>query len=614
MSRRAELAASAAAAAGVLAVLLGGGFYPLPRMVVGVGLVVVWTIASAGVQTRPDRVEWLLAGTMVWGALSAIWVGSSPLAAKEAIAVWITAGLLFSICRRAGEMDRRRALSVLLAGAAVVAAAVLVEAAGAGLRVGGLLENPNVTAALLVPILPVGWRFLHRLPAWRWGWTALVAAGVVGTGSRAGLLAAVVAIGVMLPRGRLRLTGLVTGSALAGGVLAWRFISQPDVLAWHRISIWQAVLKIWWQRPLTGVGPGGLVEAAAAERILHPDEIGRYQFVIGYAESTPLAILVQLGLVGLGLAGFTLAFWLWSSRRGRTNDSSVGVAGLAATATMALFHDLLTIDPVLWWWAVLAGLVGGASKETVERSGESLAIGVRWTLGIIIVWFTAWGLISPAYARWTWQRGEPTADHVARTLRVEPWLAEAPAERVRDLLGEAETWSWTEAAEALAWAETALEIQPGLARRWADLGKVHLRIVTDLGGTLHDLSRARRALDRACALDPRLPWHWLERARLASLRGDSDEAVELTELALANEPNTIRGWVFLGRLEIGRGRLDAARRALEEAERCLTLVGQPGQSHYDRELLMVPAEQLQRLRSTLEGPIGSHGESARSAP
>ncbi len=168
----------------------------------------------------------------------------------------------------------------------------------------------------------------------------------------------VVVLGFLLPRGRLRLAGLSAGAVMAIGVLILRFVSQPDVLAWHRVSIWWAVIKIWLTRPLTGVGPGCLMEAASAERILHADEIGRYQFVVGYAESTPLAILVQLGLVGVVLTALAASAWLVAMRRSGALSSRPVVAGLAAMVTLGLFHDYLTIDPVLWWWAVLAGCLG----------------------------------------------------------------------------------------------------------------------------------------------------------------------------------------------------------------------------------------------------------------
>ncbi len=66
--------------------------------------------------------------------------------------------------------------------------------------------------------------------------------------------------------------------------------------------------------PLFGVGPGGLVDAAGPTRLLHEDHVGQHQFLVTYAESTPLGLLVQTGAVGLALAVVAAGLWL---RRGR---------------------------------------------------------------------------------------------------------------------------------------------------------------------------------------------------------------------------------------------------------------------------------------------------------
>jgi len=597
--RSTKLATSAAAAAVVLTALLGGGFYPLPRMIVGCALMLVWIIAAAGTCGRLDRTERILVGLVVWGLVSALWVRSSPLAAKEILTIWITALLLFGISRRGNEENRRRALGLLAIGAAVVAAAVVVEAVFNGLRVGGLFENPNVAVALMVPTLPVGWKVLDRWQGWRWAWSVLLVVGILCTGSRAGLLAAVVAIGCMLPRGRIRLAGLAVGSSMAVGVLIWRFVSQPDVLAWHRISIWWAVVKIWATRPLTGVGPGGLIEAAGTERILHPQEIGHYQFVVTYAESTPFAVLVQLGAVGILVAVLAAGAWVLAALRSEDRGSIPLAACISAAVTLGLFHDFLTIDPVLWWWAVLFGCVGAPNPHVAKKPPSKWRCGTRWSAALVMVWLTAWGVLTPALARWIWQNDQPTSANVIRTLRIEPWLSMAPAARVHFLMVDPNPWAWERAAEALQWAQTAVDVHPGLARAWADLGGVHLRVLYDLGGTDSNVAAADQALVRACELDPKLPWHWLERARLERLKGNLDEANRLTQHALRLEPHTIRGWVFLSHLELEAGNIGASRAAFEEAIERIKRTRGMDLSNYEQELVVVPEHQLQALRSEL---------------
>ena len=598
MIRPVDLGATVAAAVVVLTAVLGGGFYPLPRLLVGVALIVVWAIAAAGSSGRMDQIEIGQIAFVAWGVVSAVLVGASPLASKEVLAIWITACLLHGICRRGGEKGRRNALGVLLVGAVMVASAVVGEALVYGIRVGGFFENPNLAAALLVPTLPVAWLILERTPKWRWTWMVVVTAGIILTGSRAGLLATVVAVGFLLAPGRWRFVGLGAGSVLALGVLAWRFISQPDVLAWHRVSIWWAVLKIWLTRPLTGVGPGCLVEAAGTERILHAEEVGRYQFVVGYAESTPLAILVQLGLLGVVLACLVVGTWFLGAHRSQVLRSRPVVASLAAIVVLSLFHDFLTLDLVLWWWAVLVGCIGARAQLSIDAPPLERTNSLRWSAAVVMVWLTAWGILTPAFARWTWHADEPTTPHVIRTLRIEPWLSTAPAGRVRRLMDDPDQWGWQEAAEALHWARTAVNAHPGLARLWADLGNVHLRILTDLGGTEHDVEAARATLTRACELDPRLPWHWLERARLERVSGNLELAIRWTRHALEQEPNTIRGWLFLSRLELELGRMGAARDALTEAER-LSRLDRSNLNDYELELVLVLPDQLELLQSAL---------------
>ncbi len=604
MMRATDLGTPAASAAVILSAFLGGGFYPLPRMVVAGALMVVWVLAAAGFRGRPDRTEWLLAGTVAWGLIVAVWVGSSPLAGKETLTIWITALLLFGICRRGSGESRFRAIGILTVGAAVVAAAVIVEAIGSGLRVGGFFENPNLAAALLVPTLPMGWWVLEKRSRWRWAWSFLAVAGIVCSGSRAGLLAMIVAVALMLPRGGLLRLVLLAGSLLATSVLVVRFVSQPDALAWHRISIWRAVIRIWLTRPLTGVGPGSLVEAAGQARILHPDEIGRYQFVVGYSESTPLAVLVQLGIVGVVLVGLAVFTWWIAGRADSIVDRPIVVSAFSAAVVLGAFHDFLTIDPVLWWWAVLLGCSTSPPGARAEVSSVAGPFDVKWVAALLMVWLTAWGIATPAYARRTMASGSLDSDGVVRALRIEPWLSTAPAARVRSLLATDERWTWESAAEALHWAQTAVDVHPGLSRLWADLGRVHLRVLTDLGGTQYDGSAARQALTRACELDPHLAWNWLERARLEWLTGNLNEAVRLTNHALAQEPDAVRGWLLLSRLQLESGRREAAISALKNAEDRLGLAEQRGLSIYDLDLLHAPAAQLESLRHDLGQPPG----------
>ncbi len=258
-----------------LAAILGGAFYPGPRVVIGVLLAVAlgWAVAAKRGQLMSE--EWVALGFVVWGVVSAALAAAAPLAARETITVWMVAWGLWIVARRARESNSQAGLLILTATSVILALGVVLEAVGlGGLRVGGLLENPNVTASLLVVSLPAVFVIEGR-QRWRFTVVAVLTLGLMITGSRAGLLAMLAVVAVVLPRGKVKIVGLLTSGIGVIAVLLWRFVSQPDILAWFRPAIWYAVLRLWVSRPLCGVGPGGLVDAAGAERLLHADHVGQ---------------------------------------------------------------------------------------------------------------------------------------------------------------------------------------------------------------------------------------------------------------------------------------------------------------------------------------------------
>lgn len=586
------------AAVVVITAILGGAFYPGPRIVVGVLLVFSLGVAVTGARGRITPEEGLTLGFVACAVVSAVVASAAPLAAREAVAVWIVAGGLYFVARRTAVPTSCLALTVVASGGVLVALGVACEALGfGGIRVGGLLENPNIAASLLVVSIPALGAIEGRR-RWRIAAGAIIVLGLILTGSRAGLLALLVSAAFLLPRGRPRLVGLVTGGLGIGAILAWRFIDQPDVLAWFRPAIWSAVLRLWMEHPLLGVGPGGLVDAAGVERLLHADHVGQRQFLISYTESSPLAVLVQTGIAGFVVAAAAVLTWWRRTCRGRRLPRSF-VAALAAMAVMAAFHDFLTIDIVLWWWALSIGLMeAGIHSEPAserlsirDRSGRVLA-------GLVFAYIVLWGVVQPAWARWLWRSGTPDGELVARSLRAEPWYAVPLEWRVRDLVS-LETWGWTTAAEAVSSGERAVQIHPGAARLWSILGLAHARVVTDLGTWPDSVDGAREAFARAVELEPHQPWAWLEWARLERNLGHTSDAVGLVHKALEAEPHAVRARLFLARLELDRGDFDAAREAYSMAVASARLRSRKGLSSYERELLSAPAWQYREIGQAL---------------
>lgn len=593
-----EIPVGASALVVALAAVLGGAYYPGPRIVIGGLMAVTLGSAAATVRGRLRPEEWAFLGFVVWGLVAAAAAASAPLAARETLAVWLIAWGLWLFSRRVNERSARFGMIALAAAAVILSLGVMLEAAEVGrLRVAGLLENPNIAAALLVAAIPLLLQIDAR-PHWKFAAGGCVLLGLLVTGSRAGLLAALAIGVVVLPGGRPKSFALLAGAVGVAGVLVWRFLNQPDILAWFRPAIWAAVLRIWGARPLVGVGPGGLVDAAGPERLLHADHVGQHQFLIAYAESTPLAILVQTGLVGLSIAGGAIVLW-WLGQRRRDPMLPQMRAAMVAMVVMGAFHDLLTVDVVLWWWALTMGLMEapGAPLE-VEADGRTTLPAARIMVGLTFAFVVLWGVVQPSWARSLWRSTRPEAELLARATRADIWYDAPLEQRSRGLL-RSTPWSWRDAAEAMALSQEAVRIHPGAARLWSLTGIVHARVVTDLGPWGDSIERARGAFAHAVELEPHQPWTWLEWARLERNLGDAERAVGLVTRALEEEPHTVRARLFLARLLLDLGKKQAAREAFDEALQSAQLRSRRGLNAYERELLSAPAWQFQELEGAL---------------
>jgi hypothetical protein len=83
--------------------------------------------------------------------------------------------------------------------------------------------------------------------------------------------------------------------------------------------------------------------------------------------------------------------------------------------------------------------------------------------------------------------------------------------------------------------------------------------------------------------------------------GHTEEALELAGRAVTEEPRFVRGWLFVARLEADRGRLAEAREAVERALEARRLARWRPLSAYERDLVELPAWQLEQLEREL-GP------------
>jgi hypothetical protein len=273
---------------------------------------------------------------------------------------------------------------------------------------------------------------------------------------------------------------------------------------------------------------------------------------------------------------------------------------MVSMVVMAAFHDFLTADIVLWWWALVAGwLEATCSRKQSGFAERPSRRAPRVAMAFVLSYVVMWGMVGPAWARWIWRSEGPDAAIIDRVHRAETWDP-TPLGWRADVLTRGDDWNWEIAAEALSRNRTAVGLRPKSASRWGALALTNARVVTDLGPWPDSVSDARNAFARAVALEPHQPWYWLEWARLERGLGEIDQSAALVRRAVDEEPNAVRAWLFLARVEMDRGQVEQAREALERALASYRLRKRTGLNAYERELVTAPSWQFRELQEALK--------------
>lgn len=208
----------------------------------------------------------------------------------------------------------------------------------------------------------------------------VVLAGLVWSGSRAGMLAGIIlllmgGLGGMASRRSIVGAVLMACLMLGGFWLTQSSLTQSSLMQsalsgessnQERVETWMRAFELWRQSPFIGAGLGVFMAESPA-RLGHPTVI----------HSTPLWILAEFGLLGLAVMGWTgwkLLRFALPAAPGRTQDGvrptrAALLLLLVMFAIFSLFHEML-YQRILW--LVLGALLAlsGAPVTQGRKCGQ----------------------------------------------------------------------------------------------------------------------------------------------------------------------------------------------------------------------------------------------------
>jgi O-antigen ligase len=184
-------------------------------------------------------------------------------------------------------------------------------------------------------------------------------------GAWIGFAGGVLTVAATVRRGRWVLVGglvvLAASALLAPYELRHRFLSMADpeeAGVRERIYMWKSGLAMWRERPILGVGPGGVKRDYV--RYAREEAVKKRT---GHVHNTPLQILVERGVLGLAAwLWLWLAFYADAIRRLRRLPAD-------ATAERALVVGAIA--------AITGFLIGGLSEYNF---GDSEVVMVAWVI------------------------------------------------------------------------------------------------------------------------------------------------------------------------------------------------------------------------------------------
>ncbi|MFW6157847.1 MAG: O-antigen ligase family protein [Planctomycetota bacterium] len=402
----------------------------------GIGMPMLVLVAWAGASTVWSSFPWMAAQPMVeliYGALAV--VGLANLLTGTSTRRWFTAAY------------------GIAAGGAAVAYVIAAAAAKNHMRVYPF-ANPNVAASFMIGPLAVGAAFAlsavrrrSRVRAGLLGAAAAVPCGwaLVATRSDAGLAAgagALVLVVVLSVGARLRRILVETLIGLAVLALLWPMLApglwpeaQLREAMGPRPGLWKGAARLAAERPATGLGVGTfLVEFAdnwPREYAAHRE----FASFVRNAHCLPLHVLVELGVVGLGLAAWLLYRVIRNVRRAGLRGGQadrVLLRGLVCGGLGMLAHGLVSTSlhqqGAYANLILVLALIGGMATITWQHRAVGrrppvlfrllLALGVLAAFGLT----AGRGLLSQYEMHRAWatpaHRYNERIDHLRRAIHV----------------------------------------------------------------------------------------------------------------------------------------------------------------------------------------------------
>jgi O-antigen ligase/Flp pilus assembly protein TadD len=625
----------------LFAPLIQGGSPRLPTLIVQSAILLLaalwvreWSWKAPCRSLRITLTDGLLALFLFWALFSFLFAPYQHSAGKGLLLLVCYAVLYWWLVFHPSLRGVETALLAVLGQGLLQAALVWHGWEGAAApRPSGTFHNINFMAGLLAAsVVLASGRVIFPSPspggkpARRAAWLAaavLMGGAIFLSGSRGGVLALAVGMAVLLWARKPALAFAGAALGFAGLFLIpnpWvtrlSSLSQVDVYAYSRLSIWKSALKMMLDHPWFGVGLGQFEYFSPRYAFPVESHWAKYGRVAENAHNEYLQVGAETGVMGLAVWLAALALlgaWFLKTTRGRKavekRDLVPIVAALAALCAHAAVDFVFHVPPLA---LLLVLLAAGIRIHGVQGPSWAVEFRVRKGYGICLLALAAILMVFAVrpvvgFRHFLEGVGAP------RNLLREKWALEeaprrnlSPQEAVRSLekavavdplnaayhnaLGSGYFRMYFTNRQdeelrrkGLYHANYASQLNPENYRYSKSLGEA-MESLSGLYGDRGLLEEAGVHYRRVLALTPRNYGIHEKLGFLVETLGDPAEAEVRFRSVVDLEPNYLKGWYNLGIFLSRQGRMAEARDAVERGARAAE-VQRNALTDYERKLV-----------------------------